>query len=88
MRVKTLEQLYLLCDDIYLANSKVRIVKFENEGHTTDISMTIHRLTPLAQCEYLYKVLVSAFKKRNVLELTFGSASNIFTIILHMNLDI
>lgn len=87
MRVKTLQQLYLLCDDIYLANSKVRIIKFENEGHY-EINMTIDRLTTLAQCEYLYKVLVSAFKKRNVLELTFGATSNIFTIILHMNLDI
>lgn len=87
MRVKTLEQLYLLCDDIYLANSKVRIIKFENEGHY-EINMSIDRLTTLAQCEYLYKVLTSAFKKCNVLELTFGSTSNIFTIILHMNLDI
>lgn len=87
MRVKTLEQLYLICDDIYLANSKIRIIKFENEGHT-EVNMTIDRLTTLAQCEYLYKVLVSAFKKCNVLELTLGSTNNIFTIILHMNLDI
>ena len=87
MRVKTLEQLYLLCDDIYFANSKVRIIKFENAGHS-EIHMTIDRLTTLAQCEYLYKVLVSAFKKCNVLELTFGATSDIFTIILHMNINI
>lgn len=87
MRVKTLEQLNVLCDDIYLANSNVRIIKFENEGYT-EVNMTVDRLTTLARCEYLYKVLVSAFKKCNVLELTFGSTNNIFTIILHMNLDI
>lgn len=85
MRIKSLEQLHQFCDSIYIANSKVRIVKFEDEGQTK-IEMTIGRLTTLEHCEYLFRVLESAFKKRNVLDLSIGSSYDIFTIMLHMNL--
>lgn len=85
MKVKTLEQLYLLCDDIYLSHSKVDIVKFYDDKHIT-ISQEVKELSILTMCDYLYKVIVNAFKEHKGLNITFGSSYNKFTIILHMNL--
>lgn len=86
MKIKTLEQLYYLCDDIYLSHSKVDIVKFYGDKNIT-ISQEVNELSMLTMCEYLYKVIVNAFKEHNGLHITFGSSNNKFTIILHMNID-
>lgn len=85
MRIKTLEQLYNFCDDIFLSNSIIDIVKFENNQRVR-ISKKVDNFIRLVQDDYLMKVLVSAFKENNVLELSFGASFEKFTIILHMNL--
>lgn len=85
MRIKTIEQLYNFCDDIFLSNSIVDIVKFENNQRVA-IRKQVHNFIHLVQDKYLMKVLESAFKEHNVLELSFGASFEKFTIILHMDL--
>lgn len=85
MRIKTIEQLYNFCDDIFLSNSIVDIVKFENNQRIA-VRKQVDKFIHLAQDEYLMKVLKSAFKEYNVLELSFGASFEKFTIILHMDL--
>lgn len=85
MRIKTIEQLYNFCDDIFLSNSIIDIVKFENNKRIA-IRKQVDTFIHLAQDEYLMKVLKSAFKEYNVLELSFGASFEKFTIILHMDL--
>lgn len=85
MRIKTIEQLYNFCDDIFLSNSLVDIVKFENNQRVA-IRKHVYNFIHLVQDKYLMKVLESAFKEHNVLELSFGASFEKFTIILHMDL--
>lgn len=85
MRIKTIEQLHQFCDDVFLSNSTIAIVKFENNQRIV-ISKKVDNFIRLLQDEYLMKVLVSAFKEHNVLELSFGASFEKFTIILHMDL--
>lgn len=85
MRIKTIEQLYNFCDDIFLSNSLVDIVKFENNQRVA-IRKQVYNFIHLVQDKYLMKVLESAFEEHNVLELSFGASFEKFTIILHMDL--
>lgn len=85
MRIKTIEQLYQFCDDIFLSKSIIDIVKFEN-NQRIKISKKVDNFIRLVQDDYLMKVLVSAFKENNVLDLSFGASFEKFTIILHMDL--
>ena len=85
MRIKTIEQLYDFCDDIFISSSRVAIVKFDC-GNRIVMNEYINDLTRLSQDLYIMKVLESAFKEHNVLELTFGASFNDFTIVLHMDL--
>lgn len=85
MRIKTIEQLYNFCDDIFLSNSIINIVKFENNQRIV-IRKQVDNFIRLVQDKYLMKVLESAFKEHNVLELSFGASFEKFTIILHMDL--
>ena len=85
MRIKSIEQLYNFCEDIFISNSNIDIVKFKDLKRTA-IHMKVHNLTRLSDDLYLMKVLESAFKEYNVLEITLGSSFDKFTIILHMDL--
>lgn len=85
MRIKTIEQLYNFCDDIFLSNSIIDIVKFENNQRVA-IRKQVDNFIHLSQDKYLMKVLESAFKEHNLLELSFGVSFDKFTIILHMDL--
>lgn len=85
MKIKTIEQLYQFCDDIFLSKSNIDIVKFEN-NHRIVIHKKVDNFIRLVQDAYLMNVLVSAFKENNVLEISFGASFEKFTIILHMDL--
>lgn len=85
MRIKTIEELYNFCDDIFISSSRVAIVKFDC-GNRIVMNEYINDLTRLSQDLYIMRVLESAFKEHNVLELTVGASFNDFTIILHMDL--
>lgn len=85
MKIKTIEQLYQFCDDIFLSKSNIDIVKFEN-NHRIVIHKKVDNFIRLVQDAYLMNVLLSAFKENNVLEISFGASFEKFTIILHMDL--
>lgn len=85
MRIRTIEQLYNFCDDIFLSNSIIDIVKYKNNQRIR-ISKKVDNFIRLVQDDYLMKVLITAFKEHNILELTFGASFEKFTIILHMDL--
>lgn len=85
MKIRTIKQLYNFCDDIFLSHSNVEIVKFHDNMYVK-IKAHIDDLIRLSQHKYLMKVLESAFKEYNILELTFGASFEKFTIILHMDL--
>lgn len=85
MRIKTIEQLNELCDNIYIAHTKVQINKFLNTT-THNIYININEFTNLLQNDYIMKVLYSAFKQHDCLEISLGASNGMFTIGLHMSI--
>ena len=85
MRIKTIEQLNELCDNIYIAHTKVQINKFLNTT-THNIYININEFTNLSQNDYIMKVLYSAFKQHDCLEISLGASNGMFTIGLHMSI--
>ena len=84
MRVNTIQQLKDLCDNIYIAHTKVQINKFL-KNTTYNIYINIKEFTKLLHNDYIMKVLYSAFKQHNCLEITLGASNGMFTIGLHMS---
>lgn len=85
MRINTLQQLDDLCDNIYIAHTKVQINKFLKTT-THNIYININEFTNLSHNDYIMKVLYSAFKVHNCLEITLGASNGMFTIGLHMSI--
>lgn len=85
MRINTIEQLNELCDNIFIAHTEVQINKFLKDV-TYNINININEFTKLSNNDYIMKVLYTAFKQHECLEITLGASNGMFTIGLHMSM--